>query len=378
MHARRRSALFRCVEGLMRGGRLWLSALGRSLPGETTDKHRIKAADRFVGNRAVHSSLTEIYAATARWLLRDARSVVLAVDWTGAGAKHCVLSAGICHQGRTLPILSRGYPKHLVNNQEIQEQFLAELAVIIPAQCTPIIVTDAGFLLRWFDAVRQHGWHFVGRVRARTRVCLKGTWHPLQTIHRLATRRAKSLGKCPLRRRNPQTHRLILAKEPRPLGRSRKTRSGSQGQSSDDKDFSRAAHEPWLLATSLSCNPNAVIRVYGLRTQIEQTFRDFKNRRYGWAFSDIRTNSSQRIDVLLLCASLANIGLRFIATAAELSSLERGFQANAIRKRRVISLFALARHVLRANIHIHPKLLTQAARSVASRLGDNSPLATKK
>ena len=42
IHAKRWSALWRAVTGLVEGGQLWLTALGRALPGTTTDKHRIR------------------------------------------------------------------------------------------------------------------------------------------------------------------------------------------------------------------------------------------------------------------------------------------------------------------------------------------------
>jgi hypothetical protein len=41
MHAKRTAAFWRAVEGLLGGQRLWLTALGRSLAGACSDKHRI-------------------------------------------------------------------------------------------------------------------------------------------------------------------------------------------------------------------------------------------------------------------------------------------------------------------------------------------------
>jgi hypothetical protein len=41
VHLTRRAALWCAVTGLVGGSQLWLTALGRSLPGKTTDKQRI-------------------------------------------------------------------------------------------------------------------------------------------------------------------------------------------------------------------------------------------------------------------------------------------------------------------------------------------------
>ncbi|XXF08310.1 transposase [Pseudomonas sp. D2-3] len=38
---------------------------------------------------------------------------------------------------------------------------------MLPDQCVPILVTDAGFHRPWFQAVEAKGWYYVGRVRNR-------------------------------------------------------------------------------------------------------------------------------------------------------------------------------------------------------------------
>ena len=51
------------------------------------------------------------------------------------------------------------------NNHGVHKQFLTNLKGILPSCATPVIVSDAGFRAPWFMAVRQLGWHFVGRLR---------------------------------------------------------------------------------------------------------------------------------------------------------------------------------------------------------------------
>src|ERR1700742_680459 len=102
MHSKRRDALWRVVEGLLRGEELWLTELGRSLPGACSIKHRIKAVDRFVGGAAIQSAIPKVYAALASFLLRSVKRPVLLVDWTGAESGFYVLSAKIAFEGRAL------------------------------------------------------------------------------------------------------------------------------------------------------------------------------------------------------------------------------------------------------------------------------------
>ena len=72
---------------------------------------------------------------------------------------------------------------------------------------------------------------------------------------------------------------------------------------------------------------------YALRMQIEETFRDLKNRRNGWALSDVRRSCVQRIEMLLLCAAIADLGLPVVGTAAEAAELHFAFQANTTKHR---------------------------------------------
>ena len=50
MHAKRQRALLDVVGALMKGRRLWVTTLGRALPGPAKFKHRIKRVDRLLGN----------------------------------------------------------------------------------------------------------------------------------------------------------------------------------------------------------------------------------------------------------------------------------------------------------------------------------------
>ena len=75
--------------------------------------------------------------------------------------------------------------------------------------------------------------------------------------------------------------------------------------------------------------------------QIEETFRDAKNHRFGWSFEDARSNSSKRFEVLLLLATLGMLAVTLLGHAAEERGIHRRYQANTISKRRVLSLFYL-------------------------------------
>jgi len=348
VHVQRRAAVWRAVSGLLLGGKLWLTGLGRALPGQTSDKHRIKAADRLLGNRKLHAELLDFYRALARRLLRRTASPVVAVDWSKVGDQHYMLSAQLCCDGRTLPLASRVYPKSQLANRSAHNRFLDELVDIVPAGCTPILLTDAGFHASWFDAVRARGWHYVARVRNRTKALHQGRWVKVSSLHALASSRPRNLGSLLLPKSNPRSYRLVLSARPKLKGRKRINTLGVPGRKKVDRDCSKAAREPWLLATSLDSNAAFIVQLYSLRMQIEQSFRDSKSYRYGWALNLVKSASTARIEVLLLLAALASVVAQTVGRAAARCGLQRLFQANTIRTRRVFSFFVLGLLVIHA------------------------------
>src|SRR5262245_50810839 len=165
LHTKREAALWRVIEGLLKGQQLWLTELGRNLRGTCSIKHRVKAIDRFVGNSAIQMAVPRIYAALASLLLQSLKRPILVVDWTGAESGFYVLSAQVAFAGRALTILSRAYPEKRKATPSAEREFLDELKTIVPPQCRPVLVTDAGFLFKWIDSVVACGWDYVGRAR---------------------------------------------------------------------------------------------------------------------------------------------------------------------------------------------------------------------
>ena len=111
----------------------------------------------------------------------------------------------------------------------------------------------------------------------------------------------------------------------------------------------QAALDPWLLATSLFDDDAAsIVRLYARRMQIEETFRDTKNHRFGWSFGDVRLSTPQRTAVLLTLAALAFLVVTLVGMAAERRDDHRAYQANTA-KRRVLSFAALTAAILLRN-----------------------------
>ena len=97
--------------------------------------------------------------------------------------------------------------------------------------------------------------------------------------------------------------------------------------------------EPWCLASSLSeRKASEIVKLYGKRFTIEETFRDQKDLRFGMGLRATHIRSPERRDRLLLLAALAQALLTLLGAASEASGLDRILKANTV-KTRTHSLF---------------------------------------
>jgi hypothetical protein len=252
------------------------------------------------------------------------------------------------------------HPAKLLSNAKLEARFLRRLRdKVIPPMTRPIIVTDAGFKNPWFRAVRRLGWDFVGRLNVTVMLSKKTAsekgessgrkWTKARTLFAKATTRAKDLGQRTITVTNPLDARVVVVAQ-RSKGRkgSKKvSRKGIHPGCCAYKKYRRRNQEPWLLATSLDGEDASwIVGTYATRMQIEETFRDAKNHRFGWSFEDARSTRAERLEVLLLLASLGLLALMLVAAAAEAEGRHLGYQANTVRSHRVLSLFMLGKVIV--------------------------------
>jgi len=350
VHARRLTALMSGVAALLRGQRLTLTCLGRSLPSTAYVKHSIKRVDRLLGNRQLQLERPLFYWKMLGALLGSLRHPVILVDWSpiNAASDLYLLRASIPLAGRAFPVYEavherEGCPKR-------QGQLLDALALILPEHCVPILVTDAGFRRPWFQAVEAKGWYYVGRVRNRDLYRNEqGQWEPIKQLYKQATSTARSLGLIEMTRSAPHVVPLYCVHQP-PKGRKHRRVTGSIARSKHSRQNARREQEPWLLASNLvqpQWAAQHIVCIYRKRMQIEEGFRDVKSQRFGFAFDLHRTRCPRRIEILLLIAALACYGLYLAGMQARTTGQSRHFQSNSVSHKTVLSLWRVGLEYLR-------------------------------
>jgi hypothetical protein len=344
VHSARLAAVVKVTEGVVRGGRLSPATIGRNLPGTARPKHGIKCVGRLLGSVEAQDRLFVFLALSYR-LLRGCDRPVVLVDWTHVGEAQNALVAAVPIGGRALPIYVEVHPESKLGNAAAEARFLCTLKAILPPECRPVVVSDAGFKGPFFEEILKLGWHFVGRIRGTAKAISVASGQTLskEELYARATITPTELGAFELFVAQRIPCRLVLVRKRRKPGR-----RPPPPRCKEERELRQAALDPWLLATSLPNGDDAsrVVSLYAKRMQIEETFRDAKNHRFGWSLGDVSISTPARTAALLVLAALAITVVTLIGMAAERRQLHRAYQANTYR-RRVLSFFVLAGAIIR-------------------------------
>ena len=263
------------------------------------------------------------------------------VDGTALTDTHWWLVASVPCQGRAQIIVQEAHPKKRVATPQVQRRFLTSLSRIVPANCTPVVISDAGFMGPWFGCVRKLGWDFVGRLPSNVTITM-----PYKKERKVASLRPQRcdkpehLGECAVTKSQPyQASVIIVRQRKKGVGRRRSRRCGAGMNSILHTRYKRRIRTTWALVTSLHKKSAAqIVALYKSRMQCEEAFRDAKNLKLGLGLSGSLSKDPKRLQVLALIVALANFVSTVLGRLAYSENLHRALQANTLTHRRVFSI----------------------------------------
>lgn len=351
IHKKRLSSLINAVVGLLSGEVLQLTAIGRASTNTCTDKDAIKRVDRLLGNGELQRERIGLYQWQARSIIGGKKHPVILLDYSDVNAArtHFILRASVALEGRSLVVYEEVHDRE--NYAPYWRAYLQTLHDLLPNDCQPIIVSDAGFRGPWRKALAAMGWYFVIRQRNRDLIRLNDEkkWHSCKDLYRFASTEPKYLGELEINLTEPERINACLIHH-KPKQRKKKTSSGVVDRSKRSNKNAMREREPWLLLTNLAKSNNIaknVVAIYTSRMQIEESFRDLKSHRYGFSFRGNRCENGNRLQILLLIAALAHFMTWLMGLYAERNNLHRKMQANTETARRVLSVCTIGLNVFR-------------------------------
>lgn len=346
------TSLLSCVNSVANGSELSLTAMGRNA-GElncSSEKHAIKRVDRLLKNTKLHNVRCEYYRMITSYFA-NIKHPLIHVDWSSVyNYNFVMLRAAVSVDGRAITIYEEVYPQEKHGSHTAHLTFLSNLAKILPAHVMPVICTDAGFKVPWFKAIESYNWYWLARTRGEVKCQLEGEsdWLTVHQHHHKATKKASELPNVILSKSNKHPCRGVLFKG-KNMQRKNLNRKGVVTKDSTNIKHAKSAKEPWFLVSNLPKDkyvPHQLVNLYRRRMGIEESFRDCKNEYYGMGLRRSRSKNIERLQIILLIAMLAMFYLLMLGRAAETEGLQRHFQANTTKRKRVLSYVFLGRRII--------------------------------
>ena len=302
--------------GVLHAVSLCIHVIGRAAAWarDKDPKHAVKQIDRLLSNENV--TLSSFARAWVRFVVGPRPEVVVALDWTEFDRDgHSTIAAYlITNHGRATPLLWKTVEKADVEGKRNahEDRILEQLADCIPEGVRVTVLADRGFGdQKRYEHLAGLKMDFVIRFREVITVTTQfgdsrsaGEWLP-------KSGRATMLKDVAVTQDFYVLPAVVVVHD-------------------------RKMKESWCLATSRAdLGAAEVVRLYGKRFTIEETFRDQKDIHFGMGLKATHIKSAERRDRLLLLAALAHALLTLLGAAGERCGLDRKLRTNTSTKRQM-------------------------------------------
>jgi hypothetical protein len=319
MHAARVLSLANGVVGVLHAAVLAVHAIGQAYAkvANIQPKSGVKQVDRFLSNEGF--VMAQILKSWVPFVVGVRKKIVVVLDWTDFdGDDHATLAAYlVTRHGRATPLVWRTVQKSTLEGKRNAYEYdlIEQLHGYLDKDVEITLLADRGFGdQKLYDYLSFLGWDFVIRFRG----CI---------VVESATGEAK-----PAKDWVPANGRARTLRDARVTKNRARVPAVVVVRASKMK-------EAWCLATTLvTKKASEVVKLYGKRFTIEETFRDEKDPHFGMGLSATHIRDAQRRDRLLLLAAIAYALLTLLGAASEEGGLDRYFKGNTV-KRRTLSLY---------------------------------------
>jgi hypothetical protein len=319
MHAARVQSLANGVVGVLTAAVLSVAAIGTAyaLIAKTKAKSGIKQIDRLLSNTGV--IVETIQKEWVKFVVAARTEIVIAMDWTDFDDDdHTTLCAYlVTRHGRATPLVWQTVTKSELAGQrtETEHAMIERLHSWLDPSIDVELLADRGFGdQKLYALLLAYGWDFHIRFRGNILVeSADGAARPANDWV-LPTGRARILRKAKVTQDRFEVPAVVLV-------------------------HARRMKEPWCLVTSRADFSAAqVVKRYGRRFTIEETFRDTKDLHFGMGLKATHIKKPERRDRMLLLVALAHALLTLLGAASEATGMDAYLKANTV-KRRTHSLF---------------------------------------
>lgn len=303
------------VSGVLNASLASVAAIGRAYAelAEISSKSGIKQVDRLLSNEGVE--LPEVMSLWVKHVVGETPSVVVAMDWTDFDDDdHTTLCVSlITTHGRATPLAWKTVKKSKLARRRTRHELemVKNLRQWLPEHVSVEWLADRAFGYReLYELIGSYGWHYTIRFRENIKVyepnddvCLPAS------AYVPANGRALKLVGAQLTHKRFEVPVAVFVKH-------------------------KGMKQAWCLASSRAdADGSDIVRTYGKRFTIEETFRDTKDVTFGLGLRATHIRDPERRDRLLLLVAIAQTLLTLLGAASEASGLDRTLKTNTVKTR---------------------------------------------
>lgn len=224
------------------------------------------------GKKRVDWQVSQSFGPLLKWITgqwaSEERRLVLAMDATTLKVRYVVLSISVVYRGCGIPVAWAILPANQPGSwQQPWLSLFQHLKGSIPADWLVIVMADRGLYARWlYEAIQDCGWHPFLRINLRSTYRPKGEANFLPMSQLLPTPGSTWAGRVTCFANNSVEGTLLACWGPQ-------------------------YKEPWLILTDLAPEHASAVW-YGMRSWIEDSFKDLK--RDGWQWQNTRMSDPSR------------------------------------------------------------------------------------
>jgi hypothetical protein len=319
MHIKRVESVVNATTGAVQAARLGISAIGHGLAMAKglEVKHAIKQVDRLLSNKKL--DVWEHFAVWIPYVVGSRSEILVALDWTefDRDDQSTIALHMLTSHGRATPLLWKTVVKSELAGwrNAHEDSLLNRLREVLPEGVQVTVLADRGFGdAKLYELMRQLRFDYI--IRFRENIAVEDQHGESRPAAEWLTPsgRAKMLREACVTAELHPVPAVVCVR-------------------------AKGMKDAWCLATSRDdLNASAIIKLYGRRFTIEESFRDQKDLHFGMGLSQIRISKPERRDRLLLISGLAIALLTMLGAAGEILGMDRMLRANTA-KYRTHSLF---------------------------------------
>jgi hypothetical protein len=312
LHAKRVLSVGNGVVGVMHAAALSVHAIGQGLAAAngTDPRHAVKQVDRLLSDRTL--DVWDLFRVWVPFVVGSRREIVVAMDSTelDGDGQSTIAAHMITRHGRASPLVWKSAPKETIPDGErndLEDEVLIRLRQVLPPGVQVTVLADRGFgdtkLYEYLDSI---GWGYAIRFRGCIHVTdAHGVTRPAKDWLRPGGR-AQMICNAAVTAKKYPTHVVCV--------------------------HAKAMKDAWFVATNRAdLSATQVVKLYGRRFSIEETFRDLKDRRYGLGLSSTRIKNPTRRDRLIFLLAITHALLTLLGAASEATGLDRKLKVNTVK-----------------------------------------------